>query len=72
MSGNYAFIDGQNLYLGTTKRENDSWEVDLAKLRIYLRDKYNVSKAFYYLGYLIEDRNYLYEEIQSSGYILVF
>lgn len=25
---NYAFIDGQNLYMGTTKRAIDSWKGD--------------------------------------------
>ena len=46
--GNYAFIDGQNLHLGTT---NDSppWKVDIYRFRTYLREKYNVSKAFYFL-----------------------
>ena len=32
---NTAFIDGQNLYLGTTF---DKWKVDLVKLRIYLKN----------------------------------
>jgi hypothetical protein len=26
---NYAYIDGQNLYMGTTKREVDPWKIDL-------------------------------------------
>ena len=31
---NYAFIDGQNLYMGTAKREVDPWKVDLARLAL--------------------------------------
>ena len=76
---NYAFIDGQNLHLGTTmidiKRgdtEEDSWKVNLNRFRIYLEEKYNVKKAYYFLGVVNELNNNLYEEIQSAGFILVF
>lgn len=72
-SKNIAYIDGQNLYMGTTKREPE-WEVDLARFRVYLEKKYNVSKAYYYLGYVQDGATFekLYEEIQSAGFILVF
>lgn len=69
---NYAFIDGQNLYMATAKRATDPWRVDLARLRIYLQQKYGVSKAFYFLGYLDETQQPLYEEIQAAGFILTF
>lgn len=46
---NIAYIDGQNLYMGTTKRD-PVWLVDLARFRTYLREKYHVKKAYYYLG----------------------
>lgn len=68
---NLAFIDGQNLYMGTDSDE-PKWRVDLKKFRIYLKDKYSVSKAFYFLGYVINDNNSLYEEIQDAGFILKF
>ncbi|MBP9836736.1 MAG: NYN domain-containing protein [Candidatus Pacebacteria bacterium] len=70
---NIAYIDGQNLYMGTTKRD-PSWGVDLARFRVYLNKKYRVEKAYYYLGYVQENKNSetLYEEIQSAGFILVF
>ena len=69
---NYAFIDGQNLYMGTAKRESDPWKINFARLRVYLEQKYNVSKAFYFLGYLDESQQSLYENIQSAGFILLF
>lgn len=72
IEGNYAFVDGQNLYLGTTKHPDDPWSVDLARFRVYLEQKYLVSKAFYYLGYVDELLNDLYEEIQAAGFILIF
>jgi len=70
---NIAYIDGQNLYMGTTQREPE-WQVDLARFRVYLEKKYHVVRAYYYLGYVetgsVYDR--LYEEIQRAGFILVF
>ncbi len=72
-SRNYAFIDGQNLHLGTTGADLP-WKVDLNRFRVYLRDKYQVDKAFYYLGYVQDgdDIQKLYERIQSAGFVLVF
>ncbi len=70
---NIAYIDGQNLYMGTTKGE-PSWKINLSKFRKYLERKYNVTKAYYYLGFVQEGEKigHLYEEIQSAGFILVF
>lgn len=70
---NIAYVDGQNLYMGTTKR-NPVWRIDLARFRVYLEKKYNVQKAYYYLGYVQDGvhAEHLYEEIQSAGFILVF
>ena len=66
---NLAFIDGQNLYLGT--KQND-WTIDPLKLRTYLKEKYKVSEAYYFLGYSQEENSELYKEIQSGGFILLF
>jgi uncharacterized LabA/DUF88 family protein len=68
---NLAFIDGQNLYMGTNS-DKPSWHVDLKKFRVYLRDKYKVSKAFYFLGCVIDGNDKLYDEIQDAGFILKF
>ncbi|MDO8451795.1 MAG: NYN domain-containing protein [bacterium] len=69
---NLAFVDGQNLYMGTAKREVGSWEIDLARFRVYLEKKYDVSRAYYFLGYVQEANQELYEEIQKAGFVLVF
>ena len=69
---NFAFVDGQNLYMNTAKKEVDSWKVDLARFRVYLREKYNVDKAYYFLGYVQEINQELYEEIQNAGFVLIF
>ena len=68
MKGNYAFIDGQNLYKGV---KESGWELDYLKFRNYLRNKYNVTKAFIFLGY-IPVNNKLYKRLQENGYTLVF
>ncbi len=69
---NLAFIDGQNLYMGTAKREVDPWRIDLARFRVYLEKKYNVSSAYYFLGYVQDMNQELYERIQKAGFVLVF
>jgi len=69
---NFAFIDGQNLYMGTTKISKKLWRINLKKFRIYLRNKYKVSTAYYFLGYVNEINHSLYEEIQKTGFVLMF
>jgi uncharacterized LabA/DUF88 family protein len=68
---NLAFVDGQNLYMGTNS-DKPSWHIDLRKFRIYLRDKYKVSEAFYFLGFVNDNNEELYDEIQGAGFILKF
>jgi uncharacterized LabA/DUF88 family protein len=70
---NIAYIDGQNLFMGTTKSE-PSWHIDLERFRVYLKSKYGVKKAYYHLGYVNDGEVYqnLYESIQSAGFVLVF
>lgn len=71
---NIAFIDGQNLYMGTAKREIDPWTIDLKRFRVYLAEKYSVATAFYHLGYIqdTDKAHELYEKIQNAGFIIVF
>ena len=66
---NLAFIDGQNLNYGT---KANNWKVDLVRFRIYLKEKYKVTEAYYHLGYVSEEQQDLYLSIQRAGYILVF
>ncbi len=71
---NLAFVDGQNLHMGTAKQEANPWVIDLKRFRIYLADKYSVTTAFYHLGYVQDSlrSQEIYEEIQNAGFILVF
>lgn len=65
---NYAFIDSQNLHLGV---KSQGWEIDYARFRQYLRDKFDVQKAYLFIGYLPQNAD-LYRDLQSYGYILIF
>jgi len=49
-----------------------AWKVNLSKFRIYLKDKYSVSEAYYFLGYLDDKNIDLYNKIQKAGFIVVF
>ncbi|OGG57814.1 hypothetical protein A2853_04130 [Candidatus Kaiserbacteria bacterium RIFCSPHIGHO2_01_FULL_55_17] len=66
---NVAFIDGQNLHLGTKVK---GWAVNHARLRVYLRDKYKVGEAYYFLGFVSEEVQELYDNLQKAGFILSF
>ena len=70
---NIAYIDGQNLHMGTTSTD-PKWTVDLTRFRNYLDRKYDVETAYYYLGFVQDGTNFekLYESIQKAGFILVF
>jgi len=68
---NVAYIDGQNIYMSTTTADKP-WEIDLARFRVYLKQKYKVEKAYYFLGFLQEENQDLYNEIQEAGFILTF
>lgn len=65
---NYAFIDSQNVNLSI---RDQSWVLDFAKFRQYLRDKYSITKAFLFIGYVYENHD-LYTSLQKDGFILVF
>lgn len=74
----YAFIDSQNLNLGTSenlykgkKVVYKGWKLDFQKFRQYLRDKYRVNKAFLFIGYLKSNER-LYSHLVSFGYDLVY
>ena len=64
---NIAFIDGQNLFLGTAE---DNWSIDFKRFRVYLNDKFKVKEAYYFFGYLSEDQQDLYNMLQKAGFIL--
>lgn len=68
MKTNTAFIDSQNLNLGV---KSLGWEIDFRKLRQYLRNKYNVTQAFLFIGLVVNNQK-LYTSLQQAGYVLIF
>lgn len=65
--GNYAFIDSQNLNVGTQKF---GWKMDWQKFRKFLSDEYNVTNAYMFIGYVPEFEP-LYEQLHEAGYMIV-
>lgn len=68
LENNYAFIDSQNLNLAIIAQ---GWKINWAKFRQYLKDKYSISKAFLFLGYVATNQT-MYTSLQAKGYILIF
>ena len=64
----YAFIDSQNLNLGI---QDQGWKLDFSRFNVYLKDKYEVKKAFLFIGY-IKGNEKLYKYLKKSGYTLIF
>lgn len=64
----YAFIDSQNLNLGV---RSQGWKLDWKKFRQYLRNKYNVTKAYLFIGQVAGNES-LYTFLQECGYVLIF
>lgn len=65
---NYAFIDSQNLNLAIREQ---GWVLDFKRFRKYLEDKYQVAKAFLFIGFIPQNQD-LYTSLQKAGFILVF
>ena len=63
----YAFIDSQNLNLGI---QRNGWKMDWRKFRQFLEDKYGVTKAYMFIGYMTEHEA-LYEYMHELGYLVV-
>ena len=69
---NHAFVDGQNLIYNTKRRVEKPWAIDLERFRKYLRDKYDVDKAYYFVGAYNSRFEKLYGALNGYGYEVVF
>ncbi len=75
----YAFIDSQNLNLGTSKdlfnakgkKIYSGWRLDFKKFRIYLKHKFRVEKAYLFVG-KVEGNEKMYRQLKSFDYELIF
>lgn len=64
----YAFVDSQNLNLSV---RDQGWRIDYARFRKYLADKYGVTKAYMFVGYVPENTQ-LYNALQTAGFVCIF
>lgn len=65
---NVAYIDGANLH---NALRFIKWDFDYARFRIWLSEKYKISHAYIFIGY-IEKYTNQYIFLQKCGYILIF
>ena len=63
-----AYIDGANLHRGF---ESLGWKLDYGKFRSWIRQKFNITDAYLFLGLMPKHAN-LYTFLQNAGYKLVF
>ncbi len=67
-ANNYAFIDAQNLYIEVQRM---GWRLDYRRFRVYLRDKYHVTTAYRFIGYVAGNQS-LYRSLERQGYHLIY
>ncbi|HSH67506.1 MAG TPA: NYN domain-containing protein [Bacteroidia bacterium] len=65
---NFAYIDGANLHKSIA---NLGWKLDYKRFRVWLTEKYGVTKAYLFIGMLPRYTD-LYTRLQDAGYTLVF
>ncbi|MFY9462082.1 MAG: NYN domain-containing protein [Candidatus Sungiibacteriota bacterium] len=65
---NYAYIDSNNLNLGVRSM---GWNLDFKRFRVYLKEKYSVSTAYLFIGFIPENQD-LYTALQKNGYVVKF
>lgn len=65
---NYAFIDSQNIHLGV---QDLGWKLDWRRFRVLLSERYSVSQAYLFIGYLPNNQS-LYTSLERAGYLLIF
>jgi uncharacterized LabA/DUF88 family protein len=68
LGNNIAYIDGANLYKGI---ESLGWKLDYLRFRKWLTDKYQVKRAYLFIG-LVPKFKDLYTYLQESGFTLIF
>ncbi len=62
------YIDGNNLYRGAKEL---GFDLDYKKFRGWLRQKYNATKVYIFIG-LLSSRTRFYDHLKKCGYILIY
>ena len=63
-----VYIDGTNLHKATVK---NGWIVDYTKFYIWLCDKFSITHAFIFIGYLSMYEK-LYSKMRLAGFTIIF
>jgi uncharacterized LabA/DUF88 family protein len=63
----YAFIDNQNLNVTI---QSLGWKVNWQRFRKFLTDKYGVTQAYMFIGYVPEFED-MYEKLHDAGFSIV-
>lgn len=63
-----VYIDGANLHKGVS---DSGWSLDFGKFRLWLKDKFNVGTAKFFIGY-VGRHSHIYENLVNAGYELHF
>jgi uncharacterized LabA/DUF88 family protein len=63
----FAYIDGTNLYLSTI---NMGWKLGQQRFRQFLKDKYHVQHAYYFIGD-VPEYQLLHDNLRRNGFELV-
>ncbi len=64
----FVFIDSQNLVYAA---KSTGWEIDFQLFYRFLKDKFRISSAFLFIGY-IERNAKLYERLEQIGFKIIF
>ena len=67
-SNNFAYIDGANLDKAIKEL---GWLLDYKRFRVWLSEKYNIERAYIFIGMISKYKN-LYKYLQESGFTLIF
>lgn len=67
-ANNFAFVDSQNLNLGIQKL---GWKLSYKKFRVYLAEKYDIQKAYIFIGFVALNQK-LYDSLQEASFIVKF
>lgn len=68
---NVAYIDNQNLYMATSRHADDPWDVDMGRLRVFLRERYGVGRVYLFMGAYDPSLKTRYARFAKLGYEIV-
>jgi hypothetical protein len=54
--------------MGTIKND---WKIDHIRFRIYLKDKYKVENAYYFMGYYSNEEEKLYNKLDLFWFLKI-